>query len=208
MRRAVIVLTTFLFVIGTIGTNVGPALVDERPLLVLMLSSRNRNLLGSIPYVDAFTFFSVGFVRLLLAAVALFLVGRWYGERALAWTEAQVGEMPAVYRTTERITRRVGWLAVLLMPGSNIVCLLVGHLKMPPARFVALAVAGIATRLAVLWSGGKQVEDEIQSVVGWINGYQWWIVGGLFALTLLQSARRRSPGVPDETDNAPTAGQD
>jgi membrane protein DedA with SNARE-associated domain len=208
VRRAVIILTTFLFVIGTIGTNVGPALVDERPLLVLMLSSRNRNLLGSIPYVDAFTFFSVGFVRLLLAAVALFLVGRWYGERALAWTEAQVGEMPAVYRTTERITRRVGWLAVLLMPGSNIVCLLVGHLKMPPARFVALAVAGIAVRLAVLWLGGKQVEDEIQSVVGWINGYQWWIVGGLFALTLFQSARRRSPGVPDVTDNAPTAGQD
>ena len=208
MRRAVVVLTTFLFVIGTIGTNVGPALVDERPLLVLMLSSRNRNLLGSIPYVDAFTFFSVGFVRLLLAAVALFLVGRWYGERALAWTEAQVGEMPAVYRTTERITRRVGWLAVLLMPGSNIVCLLVGHLKMPPARFVALAVTGIVVRLAVLWSGGKQVEDEIQSVVGWINGYQWWIVGGLFALTLFQSARHRSPGVPDDTDNAPSVGQD
>ena len=208
MRRATVVLTTFLFVIGTIGTNVGPALVDERPLLVLMLSSRNRNLLGSIPYVDALTFFSVGFVRLLLAAVALFLVGRWYGERALAWTEAQVGEMPAVYRATERVTRRVGWLAVLLMPGSNIVCLLVGHLKMPPARFVALAVAGIALRLAVLWSGGKQVEDQIQSVVGWINGYQWWLVGGLFALTLFQSARRRSPGAPDETDSAPPAGQD
>ena len=64
MRKAVVTFTTFLFVIGTIGTNIGPALVDEHPLLVLSLSSRNRNLLGSIPYVDAFTFFSVGFVRL------------------------------------------------------------------------------------------------------------------------------------------------
>jgi membrane protein DedA with SNARE-associated domain len=91
----------------------------------------------------------------------------------------------------------VGWLAVLLMPGSNIVCLLVGHLKMAPARFVTLAVAGIAARLAVLWFGGKQVEDQIQSVVGWINDYQWWIVGGLFGLTLFQSARRRSPGGAD-----------
>lgn len=199
MRRATVVFTTFLFVIGTIGTNIGPALVDERPLLVLSLSSRNRNLLGSIPYVDAVTFFGVGFVRLLAAAVALFLVGRWYGERALAWTEAQVGEMPAVYRWTERTTRKVGWLAVFLMPGSNIVCLLVGHLRMPPRRFVVLAMLGIAVRLVVLWFGGKQVEDQIQSVVGWINGYQWWIVGALFGLTLFQSARRKSPGGPDDT---------
>ena len=206
VRRAAIVFTTFLFVIGTIGTNIGPALVDERPLLVLSLSSRNRNLLGSIPYVDAFTFFSVGFVRLLAAATALFFVGRWYGERALAWTEAQVGEMPRIYRATERITRRVGWLAVLLMPGSNIVCLLVGHLKMAPRRFLALAVTGIATRLVVLWFGGKQVEDQIQTVVGWINGYQWWIVGGLFAITLFQSARRRSPGAPEDPDGSETVG--
>lgn len=203
MRRAVVILTTCLFVIGTIGTNIGPAMVDEHPLLVLSLSSRNRNLFASIPYVGAPTFFVVGFLRLLLAAVALFLVGRWYGEKALRWTEAQVGEMPAVYRWTERATRRAGWLALFLMPGSNIVCLLVGHLRMAPRRFVSVACAGIAVRLTVLWFGGKQVEDQIKSVVSWINGYQWWVVGGLFGVTLVQSLRRQSPaardGEPDST---------
>lgn len=191
----------FLFVIGTLGTNIGPAMVDERPLLVLVLSSRNRNLFGSIPYVDASTFFLVGFLRLFVAAVALFLVGRWYGERALRWTEAQVGEMPRVYRWTESATRRAGWIAVLLMPGSNIVCLLVGHLKMAPRRFVALASGGIAVRLAVLWLGGKQVEDQIKSVVGWINRYQWWVVGGLFAVSVVQSLRKAPSARPDETQN-------
>ena len=204
VRRAVVVLTTFLFVIGTIGTNIGPAMVDEHPLLVLSLSARNRNLFASIPYVGPGTFFVVGFIRLLVAAVALFLVGRWYGERALRWTEEQVGEMPAVYRWTERATRRMGWLAVFLMPGSNIVCLLVGHLRMPPRRFVALACAGIAARLTVLWFGGKQVEDQIKSVVSWINGYQWWVVGGLFGVTLVQSLRRSAPA-PGSGDNDTTS---
>lgn len=199
VRRALVIFTAFLFAIGTIGTNMGPALVDERPLLTLALSSRNRNLLGSIPYVDALTFFGVGFVRLMVAAMALFFVGRWYGERALAWTESQVGEMPRIYHATERITRKAGWLAVFLMPGSNIVCLLVGHLKMSPRKFAALAAGGIAVRLVVLWFGGKQVEDQIESVVGWINDYQWWIVGGLFAVTFFQSARRKSPDLPEET---------
>jgi len=197
VRKVLLVLVTVLFAAGTIGTNIGPALVDDRPLLVLLLSSRNRNLLGASPYVDTHTFFLVGFSRLLVAAIALYFVGRWFGERALRWTESQVGEMPKIYRWTERITARAGWLAVLLMPGSNIVCLLVGHMKMSPRRFVALACTGISLRLVVLWNAGKAVEDEIESVVGWINRYQWWIVGALFAVTLLQSARRRTPGPPD-----------
>lgn len=201
MRKALLALTSVLFAAGTIGTNIGPALVDTNPLLVLLLSSRNRNLIGSIPYVDAPTFFVVGFFRLLIAAVALFFVGRWFGERALRWTESQVGELPAIYHWTERVTRKAGWVAVFLMPGSNIVCLLVGHMKMVPRQFIVVAAAGIITRLVVLWIGGSAVEDEIQSVVEWINSYQWWIVGGLFAISFLQSARRRSPGPPTVEEN-------
>jgi membrane protein DedA with SNARE-associated domain len=204
VRKALLALTSVLFAAGTIGTNIGPALVDERPLLVLLLSARNRNLIGSIPYVDALTFFTVGFARLLIAAVALYFVGRWFGERALRWTESQVGELPAIYHWTERATARAGWAAVLIAPGSNIVCLLVGHMKMPPKKFLALASAGIAVRLVVLWFGGKAVESEIESAVNWINNYQWWIVGGLFGVSFLQSSRRSSPGPPDadqpETD--------
>lgn len=204
VRKALLALTSVLFAAGTIGTNIGPALIDQRPLLVLLLSARNRNLIGSIPYVDAFTFFTVGFARLLVAAVALFFVGRWFGERALRWTESQVGELPAIYRWTERATVRAGWLAVVIAPGSNIVCLLVGHMKMPPKKFVSLAVVGIVVRLVVLWFGGKAVESEIEAVVDWINDYQWWIVGGLFGLSFLQSSRRRSPGPPDAGDPADT----
>ena len=69
MRKAVVSFTTLLFVIGTIGSNIGPALVDERPRLVLALSSRNRNLFGSVPYIDPVWYSVIGFLRVLAAGV-------------------------------------------------------------------------------------------------------------------------------------------
>jgi membrane protein DedA with SNARE-associated domain len=193
MRRAVLSLTTVLFVIGTIGSNIGPALVDDNPVLVLALSSRNRNLFGSVPYIDPLAYWIIGFVRVLLAAIALYLVGRWYGTRALAWVEGNMGELPVIYRWMERAVDRFGWLAVVAMPGSNVVCLLVGHRRMAPARFGLLVSVGIVIKLAVLWAGGKIFEDQIRQFLDWIERYQWWVVGGLFALSFLQSARRGRP---------------
>ena len=196
MRKLLVAFTSCLFVIGTIGTNIGPALVDDRPLLVLFLSSRSRNLFGSVPFIDPLPFFIVGFFRLLVAAIALFYVGRLFGERALRWTEAQVGEMPRIYRWTERATLRIGWLAAFLMPGSNIVCLLLGHLKLDPRRFIPAVASGIVFRLIVMWFGGKLFEDQIRAALDWLDAYQWWLVGGLFAITFFQASRRKSPGAP------------
>ena len=193
MRRAVLSLTTILFVIGTIGSNIGPALVDENPTLVLALSSRNRNLFGSVPYIDPLAYWTIGFVRVLIAGIALFLVGRWYGTRALAWVEGNMGELPAIYRWMERAVDRFGWLALVAMPGSNVVCLLLGHRRMAPTRFVVLISIGIVIKLAVLWAGGQIFEDQIRQFLDWIERYQWWVVAGLFALSFLQSARRGRP---------------
>lgn len=197
MRKLLIAFTSLLFVAGTIGTNIGPALVDNHPLLVLFLSARNRILFASVPYMDPLPFFVVGFLRLFAAAAALFFVGRLFGEKALRWTEAQVGEMPRIYKWTERATTRAGWLAVLLMPGSNIVCLLVGHLGMKPAKFFTFLTSGIVLRLIVMWYGGKAFETQIRWSLSYIEKYQWWVVGALFAITMLQSSRRKSPGAPE-----------
>ena len=196
MRKLLVIFTTSLFALGTVGTNIGPALVDNYPAWIIAMSSRNRNLFASVPYIDPLPFFAIGFVRLMVAAIALFFVGRLYGERALRWTEAQVGEMPRIYRWTEAATVRAGWLAVLLMPASNIVCLLVGHLGMAPKKFITLITCGITLRLVVVWFGGKALEDQIRTVVDYIQNYQWWVVGILFGITFFQTARRKSPGAP------------
>ena len=193
MRKAVLTLTTMLFVIGTVGSNIGPALVDEKPRLILMLSSRNRNLFGSVPYIDLASYISIGFVRILIAGIALYLVGRWYGTKALGWVEGNMGELPAIYKWTERAVDRAGPAILVLMPGSNIVCLLLGHRRMPPKKFVPLLMIGIAFKLAILWQGGRIFEQQIKSFLEWIEKYQWYVVVGLFAISFLQSARKGRP---------------
>ena len=193
MRKAVLTFTTLLFVIGTVGSNIGPALVDEKPRLILMLSSRNRNLFGSVPYIDLASYLSIGFVRILIAGIALYLVGRWYGTKALGWVEGNMGELPAIYKWTERAVDRAGPAILVLMPGSNIVCLLLGHRRMPPKKFVPLLMIGIAFKLAILWQGGRIFEEQIKSFLEWIEKYQWYVVVGLFAISFLQSARKGRP---------------
>ena len=190
MRKAVLALTTLLFVIGTIGTNIGPALIDEHPRLILMLSARNRNLFGAVPYIDLMSYLLIGFTRVLIAGVAVFLVGRWYGTKTLGWVEGNMGELPAIYKWTERLVDKAGSVMVVLMPGSNIVCLLVGHRRMAPRRFVPLLVLGITIKLAVLWRGGKLFENQIKDFLSYIERYQWWVVGALFIASALQSARK------------------
>ena len=193
MRKAVLTLTTLLFVIGTIGSNIGPALVDERPRLVLMLSSRNRNLFGSVPYIDLLSYSIIGFTRVLIAGIALYFVGRWYGTKALGWVEGNMGELPAIYKWTERLVDKAGPVILVLMPGSNIVCLLLGHRRMPPKRFIPLLGIGIVLKLIVLWRGGKLFEEQIRDFLSYIERYQWWVVGALFIASTLQSARKGRP---------------
>lgn len=193
VRKAVLTLTSLLFVSGTIGSNIGPALVDERPVLVLILGSRNRNLFGSVPYIDPLTYTLIGFPRILIAGIALYLVGRWYGTRALVWVEGNMGELPAIYRWVERAVDKAGSVALVFMPGSNIVCLMLGHRRMSPWRFVPLLMLGIAIKLAVLWQGGKFFEDQIRGFLNSIEKYQWWVVGALFAVSIMQSVRKGRP---------------
>jgi uncharacterized membrane protein YdjX (TVP38/TMEM64 family) len=193
MRKAVLTFTTMLFVIGTIGSNIGPALVDNHPSLVLALSSRNRNLFGSVPYIDVIPYAAIGFVRILIAGIALYFVGRWYGNKALGWVEGNLGELPAIYRWTEKAVDKGGSIALVLMPGSNVVCLLLGHKHMSIKRFIPLLCMGIVIKLVVLRLGGDQFEDEIRSFLKSIEQYQWYVVAALFGLSFFQSMRKGRP---------------
>jgi hypothetical protein len=44
---------------------------------------------------------------------------------------------------------------------------------------------------------GGIFEDQIRSFLDFIDQYQWWLVIGLFALSLLQGQFRRGPNRPN-----------
>jgi membrane protein DedA with SNARE-associated domain len=190
LRIAMLVAAGVLYATGTFGSNIAIAWLKTRPEVVLALSSRNRNLLGSVPFVNPLAYALIGFGRVVLVAVVLYLVGRWYGPKALGWVEEQVGELPVVYRWAQTGLDRAGWLLVLLMPGSNLVCLLAGHRRMSLRRFVPMLVAGTVLKLVALWIGGRIFDHQIRAFFNFIDGYQWWLVGAAFLVTIVQSVRR------------------
>jgi membrane protein DedA with SNARE-associated domain len=195
LRRSMLGLAAALYVTGTIGSNIAFAWMRDRPAAVLALSSRNRNLLASVPFINPVAYAVIGFSRVLLVAVVLYLVGRWFGPRTLGWVENQLGELPSIYHWAQRAMDRAGWLVVVVMPGSNLVCLLAGHRRMEVRRFVTAAAAGTILKLVVLWIGGRIFEDQIKAFFDFIDGYQWWLVAAAFAVTFAQAgwrARKRS----------------
>ena len=213
MRKAVLGMTSLLFIAGTLGSNIGPALVDEHPIPVLLMSSRNRNLFGSVPFTSPVPWFIIGFFRILAAGIALFFVGRWYGDRTVRWVEETVGETPAIYRWIERAVDKAGgfggtwyWnrypgFAVGLMPGSNVVCVLLGHRKMTFAKYLPCLVVGIIIKLILLRIGGDIFEDQVRWFLKAIERYQWWVVIALFGVSAMQ-ARKRRPLDPPTNDEA------
>ena len=203
VRRSMLVLAGVLYATGTFGSNIAFAWLPIRAPAVLALSSRNRNLLGSVPFINPVAYSLIGFSRVVLVAVVLYLVGRWFGPRALGWVENQIGELPAIYRWSQAGMDRAGWLLVLAMPGSNLVCLLAGHRRMDVRRFVSMVVLGTVLKLVVLWIGGRIFDEQIRAFFDFIDGYQWWLVGAAFAFTFGQAAwrsRNRPPsrsGLPE-----------
>lgn len=194
-KRLILVAAGILYATGTFGSNVGPAWVDDRPELLLAFSSRNRNLFGSVPFVDPLAYSLIGFSRLFVTGVALYFLGRWWGDRFLTWTERQLGTLPTIYRWFRTAIDRAGWLLVLLMPGSNLVCMMAGYRRMRVAWFSGLLAVGIVGKLIVLWVGGKIFEDQIRSFLDAIGKYQWWIVIALFAISFLQSGMQARKGM-------------
>ena len=130
--------------------------------------------------------------------MALFFLGRWYGATAIKWTEGQVGELPAIYRWFQRAVDKAGWLMVLLMPGSNLVCMMAGLPADEPPTVPALHQHR-HRRQAGRAVGRRQACSRTRSArsSNSIDQYQWYIVGGLFAITFLQSMRKAKRNLPE-----------
>src|SRR3954454_11838717 len=187
-----------LVVASNVGTILAANLAKDHPLALLALSARNRHLLlavaagiGAVPYA------AVSAVRLLIPAVAFFLLGTWYGDRGLRWLERQAGGTPKSIRWVERWFDRASLPIVFLMVGSNLVCLLAGARRLPVRTYAIVLAAGILVRLAFFWFLGKALQDPLEVVLDWLNRYQWWIAGAFLAITLAQSFRRASTAVKE-----------
>jgi membrane protein DedA with SNARE-associated domain len=160
-----------LVVLGYVGDALAPSLVDTHPAWLIALNARNRNLVLVSNYLDAWTFYGIGVVRLLLSDPLFFLLGYWYGESAVQWMERRTRTFGSTMRQMEGWFSRAGLILVFVAP-NNIVCLLAGAAGMSLSAFFAANVAGTLVRLYLIRRVGEAFDAPIQSLLGFLRDYR------------------------------------
>lgn len=206
-KRLAYLIAGFVALIGCtqIGAIFFAPLIKRSPELLLALSSRMRHLLFAVPAgINPVAYSVIGFVRLSIAAWICFLLGTHYGDRGVAWLEKQVqGDTPATFRWLQRAADKAGPALVFLMPGSNIVCVLVGQRKMAKRSFATWLSLGIMFRLGWLWIAARLFDSELKKALDYIEKYQWWLVAAFFLISVLQSARKAAKNPPPPRGRLP-----
>ncbi|MBA3956308.1 MAG: hypothetical protein H0X58_06560 [Acidimicrobiia bacterium] len=198
-RRRLLAVSIPLGVIAAaavVGNALAPTLVVNHPLLLLALNTTTRHLVLTSTSVDFVPYLLVGLGRRLLEDPFLFLLGRWYGDDAIAWVDAKVGG-GRVLAFVQRNFHWVGWLLVAVVPGG-VVCVLAGASRMRTAVFLVLNVGGTVATILALRRFGDVFAGPVDATVTFVGDNVVVLTGLSIFLTglfVLRRRRRRSPGV-------------
>lgn len=157
-----------LVIASYIGDAAAPTLVDTHPALLIALNARNRNLVLATNSLDAWSYYGIGTVRLLISDPAFFLLGYWYGDAAVRWMERRTKTWGEMLRQLEQWFGKAAYPLIFVAP-NNAICLFSGAAGMPLKAFFAVNVAGTLTRLYLIRRFGEAFESPIDDVVGWIG---------------------------------------
>jgi membrane protein DedA with SNARE-associated domain len=173
-RRAVAVVGTLigaLVIANNVGSIFTTTLAEDHPAWLLALNSSNRSLGLTTNQLDAFSYYGLGMLRLLVSDPLFFLLGVWYGDAAIRWLERKWASQGDLARTLERWFEKAAYPVVFFAP-NNIVCLLAGASGMPLAGFIAANVSGTVARLYIIRVLGKTFESPIERVLDFFAEYR------------------------------------
>jgi membrane protein DedA with SNARE-associated domain len=193
-RNVVIGMVAVLFVAANIANYLGPSVVDKYPVEFIAMSSTNRNLVLASGNLDPWTFYLVGFVRLLISDPLFFLLGRWYGDAGIRWMERRSPMYGRMLRTAEGWFKKASYPVIAIAP-NNYFCLFAGASGMPIAGFLVANIVGTAVRLFLLRSFGNLFDGPLEAIRDFIadNRLPVFVIG-MVALVLSIWADRRSGG--------------
>jgi membrane protein DedA with SNARE-associated domain len=199
-RRITLLTVPLLVIFGTaaVGNAAAPALVEDRPLLLLALNATTRHLVLTSTSVAVVPWVLIGLGRRLVEDPFLYLLGRWHGDDALAWIERKAGGGRWLQLVRRRF-RLLGYPLVAIAPGG-VVCLLAGASGMHPIPFVLLDLVGTLVVLAALRSFGAQATEPIDATVALIGELALPLTAVTAAATALWAWRRRKAAPPRASD--------
>lgn len=191
-RRRLILVSVALAAIATsavVGNALAPTLLVSHPLLLLALNTTTRHLVLTSTTVDFVPYLVVGLGRRLLEDPLLFLLGRWYGDDAIAWVDDKVGG-GRLLRALQRNFHWVGGLLVAIAPGG-VVCVLAGASRMPTAVFLVLNVAGTIATIVALRRFGDAFAGPIDALVTFVGDNVVVLTAVSVGLSVAYVVRRR-----------------
>jgi membrane protein DedA with SNARE-associated domain len=148
------------------------------------MNARNRNLILVTNHLGWLGYYTVGTLRLLVSDPLFFLIGYWYGDRAMTWMETRTRTFGKTLRQWEGWYSKAAYPLVFIAP-NNAICLFAGTSGMPvPAFFVTNLSGTIARLYAIRWLG-EAFDRPIQSVLDFINRYQTPLLIGTVGLALV-----------------------
>lgn len=171
IARVVIGLALINVAAGWIGDLFLSFLVDENDLVLIALSPRDRNLALASISVDFVPFFVVGFLRLVFFDPWSYLLGFWYGDRALAWIARRSKTYGPLMDDATGGFRRWAAPLIILFP-NNVVCMMAGASGIGIGMFVALNAFGTAARLVLIRMFGNIFSSQLSTATGWITEYR------------------------------------
>jgi membrane protein DedA with SNARE-associated domain len=181
----------FLVICSNVANVLWPTLQEDHPLLLIALSSINRYLILVADDLDAVSYYTVGTIRLLISDPLFFLLGYWYGDRALAWMDQKSPSYGPMLRRFQGWFGKAAWPLVVIMP-NNFICLFAGAAGMRVSLFFALNLAGTLGRLYLIRRLGEAFSAPIDSFQGVVAEYRWWFIAAsaiLVAISLRGDTR-------------------
>lgn len=192
--------TLIAFVVASnLGNLFLSVLVTERPLVFIGLNAQNRNLALASGELTAWSFYLVGFLRLVGPDPLFFLLGRWYGDGAIRWMERKAPAYGEMLRQLERWFDKARFPVVAFAP-NNPVCLFAGAAGMTWGAFALANVIGTVTRLVLIRAFSSVFEGPLGSLKQFIGDYRWPLLAVSFVLvglTLVSDRRGGRDGIGD-----------
>ena len=172
------------------------AVIDREPLLLIALTPRNRNLAvvaNAITEgtVTATQYYVVGFLRLIASDPLYFLIGFWYGDRALAWTKRRSRTYGPYIDEAGGWFKKFAYPLIFIAP-NNIICLLAGAFGIKIRTFLILNLSGTVVRLFLVRQFASLFSDQISGVVGFVGNNRlpiFILSGALVAWTIFGEFR-------------------
>ncbi len=164
-----------LIICSNVANVMWPTLQDDHPLLLIALSSINRYLILVSDQLGPVEYYLVGTARLLVSDPLFFLLGYWYGDRALEWMDKRAPNYGPMLRKFQAAFGKAAWPLVLIAP-NNFICLFAGAAGMRISLFFAVNLIGTVGRLYLIRVLGEAFSSPIDAFQDFVSEYRWWFV--------------------------------